>query len=335
MNSIFAHITDELFAIYRVQLEFRDRVVGGTPSNPKLIEAWLRSKMHITREEELKQLTLQTLRELGLDPELFAGEDGEVPEGLTFETLAEVAEKIAKKSNTSMFKRDEHGLYVEQRALKACLKENAAIVYPGSVMAGSRATRWPPTGKSPRSALAEWVFIEPDHISLGVQEPTGVDLSIGHITGPQGPRSTLDYYEYVERATIEAEIMVLQDRVPADAWPYIWREAEENGLGAKRSQGFGRFWVKAWDPVNELARNRQALHAKVARKRVEEALDAADEADARGGPADPGRDDRRAPRSGVGGRAPAAAAGRGYRRELDPDPDRRAAHHRRRGGVRR
>ena len=87
-------------------------------------------------------------------------------------------------------------------------------------------------------------------ILLGVSEPTGIDLSIGHITGPQGPRSTLDYYEFVERPEVSFEVMVLEDRVPTESWPQIWRYAQENGLGAKRSQGFGRFDVLGWDRRN-------------------------------------------------------------------------------------
>lgn len=121
MVSIFAHINDEIFATYHVTLQFLDRVVGGTPSSKQLIEAWLRHKMGISREQELQQLTLQTLRELGLEPEVFATPDGQTPESISFTSLSQAAEVIAKKSNTTMFKRDSNGLYLEQRACKAML----------------------------------------------------------------------------------------------------------------------------------------------------------------------------------------------------------------------
>jgi hypothetical protein len=248
VSGIFDSIASSLFVTYRARLRFRDRVVGGTPSNPKLIEGWLRAKMGVSQQEEVRSLTQQTLRELGLEGELFDGED------VRFETLAAASEAIAKNSNTTMFKRDAAGLYVESRAVKAMLKEATAILFPGSnkgagVEMNGAATvhKWGQTGKAPRSAAAEWIFVNPDHIGLGVIEPSGIDLSIGHINGPQGARSTLDYYEYVERAAIEFEVLVLQDRVPAERWPEIWRYAQEMGLGAKRSQGFGRFDVLAWD----------------------------------------------------------------------------------------
>lgn len=243
MVGIFDTVASDLFVAYDARLRFRDRVVGGTPSNPRLIEGWLRAKMGVTQEQEVRNLTLQTLKELGVSDDVF-GEDEEV----NFETLAKAAEAIAAKSNTTMFKRDVSGLYIESRVVKAMLKECVATLFPGGNGDGTH--KWGPTKKGPKSGTAEWVFVNPDRIALGVAEPTGVDLSIGHITGPQGPRSTLDYYEFVERAEVSFEVIVLQDRVPAEAWPSIWRYAQENGLGAKRSQGFGRFDVLAWDRRN-------------------------------------------------------------------------------------
>lgn len=253
MTGIFGYLTDEVFARYHVKLQFRDRVVGGIPSNRQLIEGWLRSKLGITREQELQEIAVQTLKELGIETELLG--DGESGTVASYKSISAAADAIAKKSNTCMFKRDASGLYLEQRAIKAMLKESAAVQFPGAVaQKGAGTYKWGPTGKAPRGGVAEWVFIEPSRVPLGVVKATDIDLSIGHITGPQGPRSTLDYYEYVERAIIEFDLMVLENRVPIEKWPYLWRYAEENGLGAKRSQGFGQFDVLAWDPLNDMAR---------------------------------------------------------------------------------
>lgn len=247
---IFDDAASDLFTTYRVTLRFRDRIVGGTPSNPKLIEGWLRAKMGVSQQEEIRSLTLQTLRELGLEDAVFEGDD------VRFDTLAAASEAIAKKSNMCMFKRDMDGLYIEERQVKAMLKEAVAVLFPGSTqgkdsereMNGtSKVHRWGQTSKGPRSATAEWVFVSPGRIHLGVTEPTGVDLSIGHIKDRDGTRSTLDYYEYVEQPVITFDVMVLLDRVPLERWPQIWRYAQENGLGAKRSQGFGRFDIEGWE----------------------------------------------------------------------------------------
>jgi len=252
---IFDDQTSDLFIRYHARLRFRDRIAGGTPSSPKLIEGWLRSKMGLTQEAEIRELTIQTLRELGLEDELFDADD---PEAVRFETLAQASEAIAKKSNTTMFKRDIDGLYIEQRAVKAMLKETVNVLYAGDrwrrpdlarVNAKTGRTE-APAGKGPRNATAEWVFVKPDHIPLGVMEPSGIDLAIGHVNGPQGPRSTLEYYEYVEQATVEFDVEVLKDRVDGKLWPEIWRYSQESGLGAKRSQGMGTFDILAWDRVN-------------------------------------------------------------------------------------
>lgn len=249
MAGIFDTEPSDLFIRYRCRLQFRDRVVGGTPSNPRMIEGWLRTKMGLTQEAEVRALTKQTLIELGVDAEIFADD---ADEDIRFETLQQASEAIAKHSNTTMFKRDQDGLYLEARAVKAMLKEAVNILY-----AGERWNKRPGApgkadtgGKAPRSTVAESVFVEPQHISLGVFEPSGIDLAIGHIVGPQGPRSTLSYYEYVERATIEFVVLVLKDRVDPKRWPDIWRLAQENALGAKRSQSMGQFDVLHWERLN-------------------------------------------------------------------------------------
>jgi hypothetical protein len=107
--------------------------------------------------------------------------------------------------------------------------------------------RWGPTKKASRSFFAERVFIAPDKLMLGVQEPTGVELVVGHIAGPMGPRSTLTHYEYVERPEIEFRVMVMHDCISAEQWRDIWTHAQENGLGTLRSQGHGRFDVVEWE----------------------------------------------------------------------------------------
>jgi hypothetical protein len=243
MPGIFDAHADELFTSYRATLRFRDRIAAGTPSNPKLIEGWLRKNMGVTSDEEIRNLTIQTMIDLGIDPEVF-GEDADP--NVRFESLQQVSEFIASHANTTVFKRDSSGLYIEARAVKAMLKEATNVVFATK----ERTKRWGETGKSPRSAAAEWVFVEPDRIHLGVSEPTGIELSIQHVSTPQGPRSSLSYYEYVERAELIFTVLVLEDRVLPEHWPKIWLWAQKGGLGAKRSQGLGQFEITGWDKLN-------------------------------------------------------------------------------------
>jgi hypothetical protein len=107
-----------------------------------------------------------------------------------------------------------------------------------------------PTRKGARAFVAERVFVTPDRLYLDRREPDGVELIIGHLTGPQGPRSVLSYHEYVEApAAVEFTVLVAEDAIPRDRWPRVWTLFEQNGLGATRSQGFGTFDLVRWDPA--------------------------------------------------------------------------------------
>lgn len=223
MTSIFAG--NNLFTQYRVTAHFRNKIMGGIPKDPKTIEGWIRSKAGVTDEEEVRYMTRRTLLELGID----------VPETATIAEMMQAAEAIAATKSTNGFKFDATGLYVEGRQIKAMLKEATNVLYTGE--------RWGPTRKGPKSYLAERVYVLEDAVPLGRTEPDGVDMVIGHVTGPQGPKSTLTYHEFCQGAQVEFTVMSLQDCISADQWQTILILAQELGLGALRSQGHGRFDV--------------------------------------------------------------------------------------------
>lgn len=219
----------ELFTDYRVRIQMRDRIMGGIPKNPAIIEGWLRSKAGIDQAEEVRQAMLRTLLELG----------AEIRPDMSFEELEDASKHLASAKSTNGFKVDSDGLYVEQRQIKAMLKESTNILFAGE--------RWGITRKGPKSFVAERVFIVPDHIALGVKEPTNIELFIGHTSGPAGRQSNLTYHEYVERPELTFTLRVAEDAIKREQWALLWVHAQENGLGALRSQGFGRFDVVAWD----------------------------------------------------------------------------------------
>jgi hypothetical protein len=119
------------------------------------------------------------------------------------------------------------------------LKESTNVLFAGE--------RWGVTKKGPRAFVAERVFVEPDRLRLGADEPTGVELMIGHLVGPSGPRSTLGYHENVERAALEFQVFVGRDSLTPEQWSDIWVHAQRNGFGTLRSQGFGRFALVQWE----------------------------------------------------------------------------------------
>jgi hypothetical protein len=195
----------------------RDKLLGGVPKDPRLIEGWLRAKAGIEDPLELRQAVTRTVEELGEDSQVDA----------------------ARKPTTVGFKVGEEGLYIEARQVKALLKECTNILFGGE--------RWGPTRKGPKSFLAERVFVSPERLWLGCQEAAGLELIVGHISGAGGPLSTLGYHEYVVRPSIEFSIKVVRDVISADQWADVWVLAQEIGLGAVRSQGFGRFQLMSWE----------------------------------------------------------------------------------------
>jgi len=210
-------------------MAFRDKLIGGVPKDPRLIEGWLRARAGLEVAQEIRQAMLRTLGELGV----------EVQEDMTFEQLEQASAALAARKQTTGFKVGEHGLYVEARQVKAMLKESTNVLFGGE--------RWGSTRKGPRSFVAERVFVEPDKLWVGVDETSGVELMIGHLWGPTGPRSTLGYHEYVERPALEFTVMAVRDALTPEQWADIWVHAQENGFGALRSQGFGRFYLDQWE----------------------------------------------------------------------------------------
>lgn len=229
MSSIF---TDRsVFTTYHAEIKMRDKLLGGTPKSPDVIEGWLR-KAGVSQEEDLRQMLLRTLEELG----------AEVGPQMSYDDLVEASKKLAAIKQTNGFKRNSVGIYIEDRQVKAMLKEAVNILYAGK-------ERWGVTKKGPRNFTAERLFISPSQINLGKAEPDGVELMMVHADTPMGPRSSLAYHEYVEQARFGFDVQVLNDEIEPEKWPNIWILCEENGLGACRSQSFGRFDVVAWDKV--------------------------------------------------------------------------------------
>ena len=239
-----------IFTTYQARIRFRDKVMGGTPKDPKIIMGWIKTRMGIDELEELRRQTILTMTENGLDA---LGEDMtlEKIESMTLDEIIKAGEKFAASRQTNGFKIDpDIGLYLEGRTVKAMVKECVNILYAGERWLKSQI----PVGKGPKSAVAERVFVDPDKIALGVREPSGVDLFIGHTNGPKGPQSNLTYYEYVTGAVLDFEVKILRDFMTIDQWAELWTQAEDNGLGALRSQGFGRFDIEAWEPVRKAKR---------------------------------------------------------------------------------
>lgn len=249
-TSVFAATEEKIISVYQAEISMNSWLVGGIPSDPDLMEAWIRKNMGVTREDEIQRLTAQTLIEIGaLSP------DDVSDPNVSYQSVEEAARVVAKKTSMTVFKRDTDGLYAESRTLMACLREAVSILFP--YQAPDNIGKWGITKKAANGLFRETVSITPERIPILVPgpegtlvravEPTGNFLFTGHVQN----RSMLGRHEYIEDAVLRFNVNVVLDAVPEAAWEYIWVQAQQGGYGAMRSQQYGKFAVTAWEKIRQ------------------------------------------------------------------------------------
>ena len=228
---IFDAVDTNLFTKYRVKVTFTDLVLGGVPQKAEIIDAWLRKRLKLTDErDEIMQEVANTLRETGVP---FDGTE-------TDEDIIEASKKVIGVRQGNTFRRDNlGGLYLSAYQVKAMLKESTNVQFAGE--------RWGTTKKGPKAYLAERVFIEEQRTYMDRQEPDGTMTQIGHVTGPQGPRSTLTYIDYCVQPDIQFTVSSLKDCISETQWFAILEHSQHLGLGSLRSMSHGQFKVTAFD----------------------------------------------------------------------------------------
>lgn len=231
-TSVFAKQARKFWPyVYEGQL-FVPHLVGGTPSSPRVIEGWIKTNLGYDNERQIKEAVTEVMaeREVGLE---------------------EAASILASDMNLNGFKRTPDGtLYIEGRQLKACIKEAFSVAMAAGNLPTGR--KWGETNKGGLGFVAEHVMVVEDVLILDagdgadgtVKTPTGIQQRFVHTH--RG--SAIQYEEYVEQAIISFTVEC--DHKFTDAqWQAIWLTAERQGLGASRSQGFGRFVVTQWEQV--------------------------------------------------------------------------------------
>ncbi len=219
MTSVFAKHQNEMFPHRFAGELLVGCIAGGTPTDPRVAEGWIRTKLGAT-DDLLRTMVAETMVERGV-------------------TADEAAEQVAMNKHLNGFRRDDQGLYIEGRQLKAALKEAASC----AVAAGKLNSRgWGKTNKGLLSYLAEHVFVVEDKLHLGVAEPTGVNQRFVHTFRGSG----IQYEEYVSDAKISFTVIADHDFSEKE-WAAIWTSGEQQGIGASRSQGYGRYEVTRWD----------------------------------------------------------------------------------------
>lgn len=223
-------MTSSVFAKYQPQawpITFRGvltarTICGGTPSDPNVAEGFIRSKLDTT-DNLIMRAVAEMMAERGISAD-------------------EAATEVDRLRHLNGFKRDpERGgeLYIEGRQLKAAIKEAACV----AAATGKVPLRtWGQTKKGLVKFIAEHVQVVEDCLYLGVKEPSGVNQRF--VQTYHG--SAIQYEEYVTEARIEFTV-ITDYEFTREQWAMIWLTGEQQGIGATRSQGFGRYVVTRWE----------------------------------------------------------------------------------------
>lgn len=195
-------------------------LAGGVPSDPNVAKGWLGTKL-ADKDDLIRDLVAQTMVDRGI-------------------TADEAAEQVDKLKHLNGFKRNEHGLYIEGRQLKAAIKEAAGV---------ARATdklkmKWGTTNKGVLGFVAEHIMVVEDTLQLDVTQPSRVLQSF-----PKNPRTGqtgIQYTEVIDETSFDCTI-IADYKFSDQEWAMLWLTGEQQGIGASRSQGFGRYEVTRWE----------------------------------------------------------------------------------------
>jgi len=197
-------------------------IAAGIPANPKVAEGWLKTRL-ADKDDLIRQAVAEVMAETGAE-------------------FDQAVDQLDEKLHLNVFKRDELGLYIPGYYLKAGLKAAANIAASSGAM---EMRGWGKTKKYVMGWVAEHVIVVEDRLHLGVAEPTGVAQRFPHTRNGNG----IQYEEYVEDAKFDFTVTTDHD-FTEEQWATLWLTAEQEGIGATRSQGYGRYTVTRWDRVS-------------------------------------------------------------------------------------
>lgn len=214
----------KLWEEYEVELRVLDKLYGGLPKNPELIEGFLKGKG--VPEEAAKEMAPKIAAEI-------AAENQETEERMW-----------------TTFKRDEKGIYIETRQIKALLKEavGETEMWKQQGLAGLKSRVGGavfPKGEGGADLTRLYLYRD----GKAVKEPDGFDETVGHVSGPQGKRAILKRKDFVLTPTVRFTLRVANPRVKKDILAALFEVGEEIGLGADRSQEHGKFKMLKFEKV--------------------------------------------------------------------------------------
>jgi len=227
MTSVFAQYIPQAWPYRYAGTLHIATLAGGTPADPKVAEGWLRTKL-APKEDLLRDMVTEVMAEMGV-------------------TAEEAAKEVDRRKHLNGFRRDpERGgeLYIEGRQLKAAIKEAASVAAAAGKLP---IQKWGKTNKFIFGFVAEHIQVVEERLHLGVTEPAGV-----HQSFPENKKAGVRGIQYTEVCRdVKTDFTVIADHEFSDTdWAMLWLTGEQQGIGASRSQGCGRYEVKRWERVS-------------------------------------------------------------------------------------
>jgi hypothetical protein len=231
-----------MYDIYRMTIKFREHIHGGMPKSEDLIRMWVESR---TGHSDKKT-------------------DEQVEEAI------EVAVEEEAERNWVGFASDKRGLFIYARNIKAMFRENASVLQITVKKRGSKQIlqhgfevkalkeKLPPLVEELKEGEQEPPF-KADRIYFHQGKPDGVEERPIHVMTAKGPRTALKRNDYGECVELSFEVWILATHAAENR--HIGEKelvamltlAQENGLGADRSQGHGKFDVVEFEQVQKAA----------------------------------------------------------------------------------
>lgn len=235
-----------LYDVYRCQIRMRDKLCGGIPKNKELLADAVRA--HTGHDDAH---TAAQIAELGVG----------------------IVDEIVEKSWNG-FVSDDKGMYLPAFQIKAMFKECASLCRLTTEKRGSK------------QILQHGTFVVKavdggDRVHFGKTAVDGCDEGPVHVMTAQGPRTAIKRVDYVERVDLTFDVWVFGTHAAetrhigeSDVIELL-RLAQENGLGADRSQGKGTFDVVKFERVAKATQKEEKEEAPAKPKKSGNAASAA------------------------------------------------------------
>ena len=246
---------------YMVELTFEAKCLGGQPKSSDVLQKWVRGKL----EKEAKQAGKKDLpfpneeqREEILEAQVAR---------MTSATPSELTDDKVLERWCGFFTDLSGWPWIGTYQIKAALKETALSIGITKSRSGSKQSMQAlfdvracnQDGVPLYGPEGDMIYFERD--GEIVSKPDNWLERTIHVQTPQGPRDSVVRNDYLEGATVRFVIMVgaqlyesrRSARLDDSLITEIMAHAGPNGLGASRSQGFGKFQVTKLVKLTDVA----------------------------------------------------------------------------------